>query len=110
MSVLGRQIYRFDGVEVDVSQWSLRRDGEELAVRRRAFQALLFLLEERHRLVTKEDLINRVWKDQIVTDDALVQLIKELRRSLGDDPRQPRFIKTVWGTGYTFVGAESEDA
>ncbi len=108
VKVLGKQVYRFDGVEVDPSQGCLRRNGEELSVRQKSLQALLYLLEERHRLVTKEELIERVWDGMAVSDDALVQLIKEIRHSLGDDPRQPRFIKTVPKAGYRFIAPVEE--
>lgn len=108
MEVLNRQIYRFEDVEVDASRRCLRRGGVELEVRQKSLRALLFLLENRHRLVVKEELIEHVWEGLAVTDDALVQLIKELRRHLGDDPRRPRFIKTVPRGGYRFIGAVEE--
>ena len=107
MRVLSGSIYRFDGVVVDPSQRSLRRDGEELTVRHQSYQVLIYLLEQRHRPVTKEDLIKQVWQSQAVTDDSLVQVIIELRRSLGDDPRRPRFIKTVPKVGYRFIAPVS---
>ena len=53
-------------------------------------------------------MIERVWGGAAVTDDALTQLIKEVRRSLGDDPRNPRFVKTVPKSGYRFIGAVEE--
>jgi tetratricopeptide (TPR) repeat protein/DNA-binding winged helix-turn-helix (wHTH) protein len=108
MEVLGRQVYRFDGVEVDPSQGCLRRGGEELHVRQKSLRALLYLLEQRHRLVSKEELIERVWEGAAVTDDALVQVVTELRRNLGDDPRRPRFIKTVPKAGYRFIAPVEE--
>lgn len=108
MQVLSRQVYRFEGVEVDPSQGCLRRDGEELSVRQKSLRALLYLLEQRHRLVSKEELIELVWEGAAVTDDALVQLITELRRTLGDDPRHPRFIKTVPKAGYRFIAPVEE--
>ncbi|MDQ3668540.1 MAG: tetratricopeptide repeat protein [Acidobacteriota bacterium] len=108
MKLLGKQVYRFDGVEVDPSQGCLRRNGEELSVRQKSLRALLYLLEQRHRLVTKEELIERVWEGMAVSDDALVQLIMEIRQSLGDDPRQPRFIKTVPKAGYRFIAPVEE--
>jgi tetratricopeptide (TPR) repeat protein/DNA-binding winged helix-turn-helix (wHTH) protein/TolB-like protein len=108
MNVLGNLLYRFEGVEVNPSQGSLSRNGEELVVRQKSLQLLVYLLEQRHRLVTKEELIERVWEGQAVTDDALVQLIGELRRSLGDNPREPRFIKTVHKGGYRFIAPVEE--
>jgi tetratricopeptide (TPR) repeat protein/DNA-binding winged helix-turn-helix (wHTH) protein len=108
MKILGKQVYRFEGVEMDPSQGCLRRDGIELPLRQKSVQALLYLLEERHRLVTKDELIERVWEGIAVSDDALVQLIKEIRQSLGDDPRQPRYIKTVPKAGYRFIAPVEE--
>jgi tetratricopeptide (TPR) repeat protein/DNA-binding winged helix-turn-helix (wHTH) protein len=108
MKLLNKQVYRFAGVEVDPSQGCLRRNGVELPLRQKSIQVLLFLLEQRHRLVTKEELIERVWAGTAVSDDALVQLIKEIRQSLGDDPRQPQFIKTMPKAGYRFIASVDE--
>ncbi|MFL6336618.1 MAG: tetratricopeptide repeat protein [Pyrinomonadaceae bacterium] len=108
MKVLGRLVYRFEGIELFPAQGRLRRDGEESYPRQKSFQLLLYLIEQRHRLVTKDELIERVWADTAVTDDALVQLIGELRRGLGDDPRRPRFIKTIPKAGYRFIAPVEE--
>jgi tetratricopeptide (TPR) repeat protein/DNA-binding winged helix-turn-helix (wHTH) protein len=104
-----RPIYRIGDVEVDPDQSCVRRDGEQQRLRPQTFQVLLYLVERRARLVTKEELIERVWQGATVTDDALVQCIVDLRRSLGDDPRHPRFIKTIPKAGYCFI-AEVEEA
>jgi tetratricopeptide (TPR) repeat protein/DNA-binding winged helix-turn-helix (wHTH) protein len=108
MKELSKHIYRFDGVELDPSQSCLSRSGQELPLRQKSLGALLYLIEQRHRLVTKEELIARVWDGMAVTDDALVQLIREIRQSLGDDSRQPRFIKTVPRAGYRFIAPVEE--
>src|SRR5687767_14460593 len=108
MKVLSKQIYRFDGIEVDPSQGCLRHNGEEISVRQKSLQVLVYLLEQRHRLVTKDELIERIWEGQAVTDDALVQLIKEIRHSLSDNPSQPRFIKTVPKAVYRFIATVEE--
>ena len=79
-------------------------DGQELYLRPKAFQTLLFLLEQRHRVVTKDEIVARVWPDTAVTDDGLVQCIVEIRRLLGDDARQGRFVRTLPKSGYRFVG------
>jgi len=85
-----------------------RKDGEEIGLRPKTFQTLLFLVRNRHRLVTKDELTAHLWSDTAVTDDALVQCIVELRKALGDAAREPRYIKTVPKLGYRFVGDVTE--
>jgi tetratricopeptide (TPR) repeat protein/DNA-binding winged helix-turn-helix (wHTH) protein len=101
-------LYRLDGVEVDTSRSCLRRDGEERHLRQQTFQVLVYLLEQRERLVTKDELIDYVWRDTAVTDNALDQCLAEIRKALGDDSRNPRFIKTVPRRGYRFMGKVEE--
>lgn len=98
------QIYRFADVEIEVLSGHLKRGGEERHLRHKTFQVLVYLLEHRGRLVTKEELFAAVWKDTAVTDDALVQSVKDIRRALGDNSHRPRFIKTVPKSGYLFIG------
>lgn len=104
MNSAEEQIYRFADVEVNTSQNCLKRDGSELHLRQKAFFVLVHLLEQNQRVVSKDELMKIVWKDTAVTDDALVQCITEIRRSIGDDSHAPRFIKTVPKTGYRFIG------
>src|SRR5438270_12632742 len=98
------QIYRFAGIEVDTSQGCVRCNGEERHLRQQTFQMLVYLLEKRQHLVTKEELLQTIWNGTAVTDDALVQCVMDIRRALGDDSRRPRFIKTVPKLGYRFIG------
>lgn len=107
-SLAEKQTYRFQDIEVDISRGCLTRGNEERHLRQKAFQVLVYLLERRERLVTKEELINAVWKDTAVTDDVLVQCIKEIRRALGDNPHHPQYIKTVPKAGYRFIGSVEE--
>jgi DNA-binding winged helix-turn-helix (wHTH) protein/tetratricopeptide (TPR) repeat protein len=85
-----------------------RVGGEEIDLRPKTFQTLLFLVRNRSRLITKDELTAHLWSDTAVTDDALVQCIVELRKALGDAAREPRFIKTVPKLGYRFVGDVEE--
>ena len=64
---------------------------------------LLYLVEHRDRVVNKEELIENIWQGVAVTDNGLMQCITDIRRALGDDSRQPRFIKTVPRRGYRFI-------
>ena len=95
--------YRFDGFELDLGSHRLMRAGRPLAIEPRVFDALVHLLENRDRLVTKEELFAGVWPDEAVSDNALSRTITRLRQSLGDDSRRPRYIETVHGRGYRFV-------
>lgn len=104
----GVRLYRLGNIDVDTSRFSLTRDGEERHLRQQAFQVLIYLLEQRERLVTKNELIDHVWRDTAVTDNALEQCLAEIRKVLGDDSRTPRFIKTVPRAGYRFIGEVEE--
>ena len=104
----GHRIFRLDGVEIDTSRVCVIRNGEEQHVRQKTFQVLVFLLENRRRLVTKNELIQQIWFDTAVTDNTLEQCLAEIRKLLGDNSRQPRFIKTIPRAGYRFIGEVTE--
>ncbi len=97
-------IYRLAEAELDPRNGQVKRRGEELYLRPKPLQVLLYLIEQRPRLVTKEELLEQVWQGDAVTDDALVQSIVEIRKTLGDSSQQPRWIKTFPKTGYRFIG------
>ncbi len=85
---------------------SVRRDDADVPLIPRYFDLLVLLLAERHRVVERQEIFDRVWTDVVVSDGALSQAIRTIRRSLGDDPRAPRFIRTVSRHGYQFVSRE----
>jgi tetratricopeptide (TPR) repeat protein/DNA-binding winged helix-turn-helix (wHTH) protein len=103
-------IYRLDEIEIDVAKACVRRNGEERHVRQKTFHVLVYLLEHRERLISRTELIENIWRGTAVTDNALEQCLAEIRRALGDDSRQPRFVKTVPRAGYRFIGAVQEPA
>src|SRR5215469_9860220 len=90
---------------LDLTRGCLLLDGDEIALRPKTFAVLRFLSENAGRLVSKDELFTAVWPDVAVTDDALVQSIGELRRTLGEDG--PRLIKTVPRRGYRFESSVS---
>jgi DNA-binding winged helix-turn-helix (wHTH) protein/TolB-like protein len=104
----GNRIYRFGTVRIDPAGRYLTRDGEEQHLRERSFEVLIYLLENRHRLVKKEELIEHIWKVDAVTDDVLVQSIGEIRKAVGDDRRNPQFVKTIPKSGYRLIAAVEE--
>ncbi len=96
-------IFRFAEIEVDEREFSLIKAGEALSVEPKAFRVLLILLRNPQKLITKEELLNAVWGDTAVTENSLTRSIALLRRLLGDEARDPRFIETVSTVGYRFV-------
>src|SRR4051812_41039291 len=96
-------VFRFDDIEVREREFSLVRAGQGLTVEPKAFRALLFLLRNPQRLISKEELLNSVWGDAAVTEGSLTRCIWLLRSVLGDDIRSPRYIETVATVGYRFV-------
>jgi len=98
--------YRFGGFILSPRRRLLVRDGSELPLIPRYFDLLVFLVERRHEAVHRREIFDRVWTDVIVSDSALSQAIRTIRRALGDDPREPRFIRTVSRHGYRFVYAD----
>jgi tetratricopeptide (TPR) repeat protein/DNA-binding winged helix-turn-helix (wHTH) protein len=101
-----RSLLRFGDVEIDAREGRILRDGRAEHLRQKVFQVLLYLIEHRDRAVSKDELMAKVWPDTAVTDDAVVQCIVDLRRVLGDDARNPLFIRTVPKRGYRFVAPE----
>ena len=84
----------------------LLRSGREQPLIPRYFDLLVFLIERRGEAVHRRDIFDRVWTDVIVSDSALSQAIRTIRRVLGDDSREPRFVRTVSRHGYQFVFAD----
>ncbi len=102
------RILQFDRFVLDQARASLRLDDRELELRPKTFEVLCILAGRAGRLVNKEELQKAVWKDIAVSDDSLVQCIRQLRRTLGDD--QHRLIKTVARRGYLLDSEVSEYA
>ena len=95
--------YRFSDFTLSPRQRLLIRNGQELPLIPRYLDLLIFLIERRCDAVHRREIFDRVWSDVIVSDSALSQAIRTLRRTLGDDPREPRFIRTVSRHGYQFT-------
>lgn len=99
---------RFDDFELDTSTYELRQGGELVIVEPQVFGVLTYLVEQRDRVITKEELLDSVWGDRFVSESALTTRIKQARRAVGDDGRTQRIIRTIHGTGYRFVALVDE--
>jgi DNA-binding winged helix-turn-helix (wHTH) protein len=98
--------YRFGEFVVSVRQRQLFRNGRSLPLIPRYFDLLVLLIERRQEAVSRREIFDRVWSDVVVSDGALSQAIRTLRRTLDDDSREPVFIRTVSRHGYSFVFAD----
>ena len=96
-------LYQFDDFELDTSAYELRRAGERRQLEPQALDLLTYLVEQRERLVPKEELIERIWPERFISDAALTTRIMEVRKALGDTGRAQRYVQTVHGRGYRFV-------
>ncbi|MFL5616808.1 MAG: alpha/beta fold hydrolase [Gemmatimonadaceae bacterium] len=96
-------IYAFGDYELDTRLHELRRAGERLHVEPQVFDVLAYLFASRDRLVTKEELLDRVWGHRYVAPTTLNSRIKHARQAVGDDGSAQRVIKTVHGLGFRVV-------
>jgi TolB-like protein len=96
--------FRFGDFELDLGRYELRRNGEVVKTEPRVLEVLNFLIENRARVVPKEELLDTIWRDVHVSESALTTAVRDARRVLGDSSGDPRWIRTVYGRGFRFVG------
>jgi DNA-binding winged helix-turn-helix (wHTH) protein len=99
---------RFDGYVIDSDARQLTRDRDEIHLSPKAFAVLCALVEKRPSVVPKADLFGQIWPDVFVVEGNLNVLVGEIRRALGDDPHEPRYIRTVHGVGYAFCAKATD--
>ena len=97
------RFYEFDRFRIDTKRRLLTRDGEPIALKAKALDTLVLLVQHAGRLLEKEELMNRLWPDTAVEEANLTQNIFEVRKALGEVPGEQRFIATVARRGYRFV-------
>lgn len=107
---MAADLLRFEDFELDLRAYQLRRSGRTLKLERIPMEVLCLLAERRGQLVTREEIIEKLWGKNVFldTDNAINTAIRKIRRVLGDDPEQPRFVQTVTGRGYRFIGQPTE--
>ena len=96
-------IYQFDDVSVDLEKFEVIKADSRVRLEPKAFEVLVFLIENRRRLVEKKELLDAVWKDAFVTENAMTRVIAQLRKALGDDSKDAKYIETVPTRGYRFI-------
>lgn len=97
-------MFRFGDFELDLDRYELRRGGEVVKTEPRVLEVLNFLIEHRARVVPKEEILDTIWSEVHVSESAMTTAIRDARRALGDSSADPRWIRTVYGRGFRFVG------
>ncbi|MBS1812018.1 MAG: PD40 domain-containing protein [Acidobacteria bacterium] len=108
--------FQFDNVQVDLQSFKVSKDGTPVSLEPKAIEVLVFFINNQGRLIEKNELLDAIWNDSFVTPNALTRVIAQLRKGLGDDVKEARYIETVPTRGYRFIpdvrklGAANEQA
>jgi two-component system response regulator RegX3 len=94
--------FRFDQYTIDFTLEKLYTGDREIKLKAMEYKLLAYLIQNKNRTISKEELFQRVWGDAITGDGTLNVHIRRLREKMEDNPNEPRYIKTIWGTGYVF--------
>jgi DNA-binding winged helix-turn-helix (wHTH) protein/tetratricopeptide (TPR) repeat protein len=97
------KIYEFDGFRVEAIQHRLLYQGQQVPLKPKILDLLLFLIERRGELIVKDELMKKIWPDTIVEENNITVSMSMLRKILGEDREHPKFIETVARRGYRFV-------
>ncbi|MGB0749729.1 MAG: winged helix-turn-helix domain-containing protein [Magnetospiraceae bacterium] len=100
-------VYLFDDFRLDTDLAVLTKGADEVPLEPRIFELLVLLLDHRDRVLTKDDLVEKIWEGRFISDSAISTAVKALRQALGDDGVAQRYIRTVRGRGFRFVGTLS---
>ncbi len=94
------------GIELDLGRYELRRHGRRVKLEKKPMDLLIFLVSRRDQLVSRKEIIAKLWRSDLFidTEPNLNNIIRKIRAALGDDSGKPRFLETVVGKGYRFVG------
>lgn len=96
-------IYQFAGFTIDTERFLLRQGGASVSIEPLAFDLLLYLAENRDRVVGRDELLENLWRGKVVSDSALAARLRDVRKAVGDSGSRQQVIRTVHGRGYQFV-------
>jgi DNA-binding response OmpR family regulator len=103
------KVRRYGGLEVDFSRRVARVGGEELELTTNEYAALALLVRNRGKVMSRDEILDELRGMECEAFNRSVDItMSRLRHKLGDDPKAPAYIKTVWGAGYVFIGEEAE--
>jgi TolB-like protein/DNA-binding winged helix-turn-helix (wHTH) protein len=104
-AALPTEVVKFDEFELDCNRYQLLRAGRRIKLEKLPMELLILLLEKEGHLVTREEIVDRLWGPDVFldTEHGINTAIRKIRNALRDDPERPRFVQTVTGKGYRFV-------
>jgi len=93
-------------IELDLGRYELRRHGRRVKLERKPMELLIFLVSRREQLVSRQEIVGKLWRSDLFidTEPNINNIVRKIRTALGDDSSKPRFLETVVGKGYRFVG------
>jgi DNA-binding winged helix-turn-helix (wHTH) protein/tetratricopeptide (TPR) repeat protein len=93
-------------IELDLGRYELRRQGRRVKLEKKAMELLIFLVSRREQLVSRQDIVSKLWRSGLFvdTESSINNIVRKIRSALGDQSAKPRFIETVVGKGYRFIG------
>ena len=103
-------IYVFGVYALDTYRYELRRAGTCQRIEPKVFDLLAYLMQHRDRVITKEELLDRLWQNQTVSESALTYCVRAARLAIGDNGRVQQAIKTVHSRGYRFITAVEQQS
>ncbi len=95
-----------DEIELDLGRYELRRRGRRVKLEKKPMELLIFLVGRREQLVSRKDIVTKLWRSDLFidTEPNINNIVRKIRTALGDNSPKPRFLETVVGKGYRFIG------
>ena len=92
----------YENIQIDFENMSVHVNGQKIKLKTMEYKLLAYLVANKNRTITKDEIFRQVWEDSITGDNTLNVHIRHLREKIEENPNEPRYIKTIWGTGYVF--------
>src|ERR1700720_1818449 len=93
-------------IELDLGSYELRRQGRRVKLEKKPMELLIFLVSRQEQLISREEIVGKLWRSDLFVDTEtnINNIVRKIRTALGDNAAKPRFLETVVGKGYRFVG------
>jgi two-component system response regulator RegX3 len=92
----------YENIQIDFENMSVHLNGQKIKLKTMEYKLLAYLVNNKNRTISKDEIFRQVWEDSITGDNTLNVHIRHLREKIEENPNEPRYIKTIWGTGYVF--------